>query len=103
MFPLTVVDRHQNLQSFIVYNEAEKESCGIKKPLLCGPGNLLKKVPNVENPPVPNRPAAQGQSGTHNIDSADDPMRGMKIPFGGDQHNLVSRLFPLEEERNSGW
>ena len=36
--PLTVAERHQKLQSYHHFNEMDKESSIITKPLQCGPG-----------------------------------------------------------------
>jgi hypothetical protein len=50
---------------------------------------LLEKIPDVENPPVPEGPAAPGQTQAHSGDTADDPMKEMKIAFAGDQLTRV--------------
>ena len=50
---------------------------------------LLQEVPHVENPPVPEGSAAPGQTDAHSEDTPDDPMREMKIVFGGDQLTRV--------------
>jgi hypothetical protein len=43
------------------------------------------KIPDVENPPVPEGPAAPGQTQAHSGDTADDPMKEREIAFAGDQ------------------
>jgi len=50
---------------------------------------LLDELPQVENPPVPEGPAAPGQPDAHREDTPDDPVREMKIPFAGDQLTRV--------------
>ena len=50
---------------------------------------ILKEVPHVDNPEVPGTPAAPGQPNVHRQDTPDDPMREMKIVFGGDQLTRV--------------
>lgn len=50
---------------------------------------LLDALPHVENPEVPEGPAAPGQTNAHTEDSPDDPMREMKIAFAGDQLTRV--------------
>ena len=44
---------------------------------------LLEKIPDIENPPVPERPATTGQTQAHCVDTPDDPMKEMKIAFAG--------------------
>lgn len=39
---------------------------------------LLEEMPHTDNPPVPQGPAAPGQTDAHREDSDDDPMREMK-------------------------
>lgn len=50
---------------------------------------LLEEMPHTDNPPVPQGPAAPGQTDAHREDSDDDPMREMKIAFAGDQLTRV--------------
>lgn len=50
---------------------------------------LLDEVPRVDNPQVPDGPAAPGQTDAHKEDTPDDPMREMKIAFAGDQLTRV--------------
>ena len=50
---------------------------------------LLDEVPRVDNPQVPEGPAAPGQTNAHQEDAHDDPMREMKIAFAGDQLTRV--------------
>ena len=50
---------------------------------------LLDKMPEVNNPVIPEGPAAPGQTNAHREDTPNDPMREMKIPFGGDQLTRV--------------
>ena len=50
---------------------------------------LLDEIPNSDSPPVPEGPAAPGQTNAHRQDTNDDPMREMKIPFAGDQLTRV--------------
>ena len=50
---------------------------------------ILKEVPHTDNPEVPGAPAAPGQPNAHRKDTADDPMREMKIVFAGDQLTRV--------------
>lgn len=50
---------------------------------------LLDKMPEVNDPVIPEGPAAPGQTNAHREDTPNDPMRGMKIPFGGDQLTRV--------------
>lgn len=45
---------------------------------------LLDEIPQVDNPLVPDGPAAPGQPEVHREDTPDDPMRKMKITFAGD-------------------
>ena len=45
----------------------------------------LAEIPEVENPPVPDGPAAPGQPDTHKEDTPDDPMCEMMIAFAGGQ------------------
>ena len=51
--------------------------------------DLLDEVPHVDNPAVPEGPAAPGQTNAHMADTPDDPMREMKIAFAGDQLTRV--------------
>lgn len=46
---------------------------------------MLQEMPQTDNPPLPDNHAAPGQTDAHQPDTADDPMREMKIAFGGDQ------------------
>lgn len=46
---------------------------------------LLEEMPRTDNPPVPEGPAAPGQTEAYRQDSDDDPMKEMKIVFAGDQ------------------
>ena len=50
---------------------------------------LLDEIPHTDNPPVPEGPAAPGQTNAHRQDTNNDPMREMKIPFAGDQLTRV--------------
>ena len=50
---------------------------------------LLDEIPHTDSPPVPEGPAAPGQTNAHRQDTNDDPMREMKIPFAGDQLTRV--------------
>lgn len=50
---------------------------------------LLEEMPHTDNPPVPQGPAAPGQTDAHREDSDNDPMREMKIAFAGDQLTRV--------------
>ncbi len=50
---------------------------------------VLDAMPHTDNPPVPQGPAAPGQTDAHREDSDDDPMREMKIAFAGDQLTRV--------------
>ena len=50
---------------------------------------LLDEIPHTDNSPVPEGPAAAGQTNAHRQDTNDDPMRDMKIPFAGDQLTRV--------------
>ena len=50
---------------------------------------ILKEVPHSDNPEVPGAPEAPGQPNAHRQDTADDPMREMKIVFAGDQLTRV--------------
>lgn len=50
---------------------------------------LLDEVPHVDNPAIPARSAAPGQTNAHQKDTPDDPMREMKICFAGDQLTRV--------------
>ena len=45
---------------------------------------LLNKMPQVNVLVIPDRPAPPGQTNAHRQDTPNDPMREMKIPFGGD-------------------
>ena len=45
---------------------------------------LLDEIPHTDNPPVPEGPAAPGQTNAHRQDTNDDPMREMKTPFPGE-------------------
>ena len=47
---------------------------------------LLEVMPHAENPPIP---AAPGQTNAHQLPTIHDPMRNMKIAFGGDQLTRV--------------
>ena len=49
---------------------------------------LLQNMPNRENPPIPDGPAAPGQRLAHRVDS-DEEMKEMKIVFAGDQLTRV--------------
>ena len=46
-------------------------------------------MPHIENPPIPAGPAAPGQTNAHQQPTIHDPMRNMKIAFGGDQLTRV--------------
>ena len=50
---------------------------------------LLDKLPETEDPPIPDTPSSQGQTRAHTIDDKDDPMREMKVVMGGDQLTRV--------------
>ena len=50
---------------------------------------LLDEMPHTDNPPIPEGPAAPGQTNAHTQDTQDDPMRDMKIAFAGDQLTRV--------------
>lgn len=50
---------------------------------------MLQEMPQTDNPPLPDNHAAPGQTDAHQPDTADDPMREMKIAFGGDQLTRV--------------
>ena len=50
---------------------------------------LLKQIPHCDNPPVPDVPAAAGQTNAHTCHTSDDPMKDMKVVFGGDQLTRV--------------
>ena len=50
---------------------------------------LLDKMPQVNDPVIPEGPAAPGQTNAHREDTPNDPMREMKITFGGDQLTRV--------------
>ena len=50
---------------------------------------LLNEIPHTDNPPIPERPAAPGQTNAHIPDTQDDPMKDMKIAFTGDQLTRV--------------
>ena len=50
---------------------------------------LLDEIPQVDNPPVLDGPAAPGQPDAHREDTPYDPMREMKITFAGDQLTIV--------------
>jgi len=50
---------------------------------------LLDEMPHTDNPPIPEGPAAPGQTNAHQQDTHDDPMRDMKIAFAGDQLTRV--------------
>ena len=50
---------------------------------------LLEKIPDIENPPVPEGPATTGQTQAHCVDTPDDPMKEMQIAFAGDQLTRV--------------
>ena len=50
---------------------------------------LLDEVPRVDNPVIPARSAAPGQTNAHQQDTPDDPMREMKMCFAGDQLTRV--------------
>lgn len=50
---------------------------------------LLDEMPHTDNPPIPEGPAAPGQTNAHQQDTQDDPMRDMKIAFAGDQLTRV--------------
>ena len=50
---------------------------------------LLDEIPHTDNSPVPEGPAAPGQTNAHRQDTNDDPMRDLKIPFAGDQRTRV--------------
>ena len=50
---------------------------------------LLDAVPEVDNPPVPDGPAAPGQPDAHREDTPGDPIREMKMAFAGDQLTRV--------------
>ena len=50
---------------------------------------LLDKTPEVNNLVIPEGPAAPSQTNAHREDTPNDPMREMKIPFGGDQLTRV--------------
>jgi hypothetical protein len=49
----------------------------------------LDEAPVMENPPVPQGPAAPGQTDAHRHDTVHDPMHEMKIAFSGDQLTRV--------------
>ena len=42
-------------------------------------------MPQIDHTVIPEGPAAPGQTNAHKEDTPSDPMREMKIPFGGDQ------------------
>lgn len=46
---------------------------------------LLDKMPHTDNPPVPEGPAAPGQTNAYRQDTDYDPMRELKVSFAGDQ------------------
>ena len=48
-------------------------------------GLLDEILPHTDNPPIPEGPAASGQTNAHRQDIHDDPMRDVKIAFAGDQ------------------
>ena len=50
---------------------------------------LLEKIPDIENPPVPEGPATTGETQAHCVDTPDDPMKEMQIAFAGDQLTRV--------------
>ena len=50
---------------------------------------LLNKMPQINDPVISDRPAAPGKTNAHRQDTPNDPMREMKIPFGGDQLTRV--------------
>ena len=50
---------------------------------------LLNEMPHTDNPPIPEGPAAPGQTNAHRQDTQDDPMKDMKIAFAGDQLTRV--------------
>ena len=49
----------------------------------------LDEAPVIENPPVPQGPAAPGQTDAHRHDTVHDPMHELKIAFSGDQLTRV--------------
>ena len=49
----------------------------------------LDEAPVIENPSVPQGPAAPGQTDAHRHDTVHDPMHEMKIAFSGDQLTRV--------------
>lgn len=50
---------------------------------------ILDELPEADNPPVPNGPAQAGQTYAHTNFTENDPMKDMKIMFGGDQLTRV--------------
>lgn len=46
---------------------------------------LLDEMPHVHHPTIPEGPAARGQTLAHREDTANDPMKEMKITFAGDR------------------
>ena len=46
-------------------------------------------MPHTDNPPIPEGPAAPGQTSAHQQDTHGDPMRDRKIAFSGDQLTCV--------------
>ena len=46
-------------------------------------------MPQVNDPVIPDKPAAPGQTNAHRQDTPNDPMKEMKITFGGDQLTWV--------------
>ncbi len=50
---------------------------------------LLDKLPEKEDPPIPDGPSVPGQTQAHAGDDKDDPMKDMKVIMGGDQLTRV--------------
>ena len=49
----------------------------------------MSQMKCTDNPPIPDRPEASGQTTAHQQDIHDEPMRDMTIAFAGDQLTCV--------------